>query len=65
MTFAQGVLFNGQCHSRAGGNPAWNKSREAHNTCTVPLRGDYLINWIPACAGMTGLMDGLNIMEGQ
>jgi len=34
-----------------------NTPRSGQNLNVVPLCGDYLINWIPACAGMTGLMD--------
>jgi hypothetical protein len=40
-------------HSRTGGNPAEGKSREA-DKIFGPLRGMLSINWIPACAGMTG-----------
>jgi hypothetical protein len=28
--------------------------RSGQNLVVVPLRGNYLINWIPAFAGMTG-----------
>ncbi len=28
--------------------------RSGQNMAVVPLRGDYVINWIPAFAGMTG-----------
>ena len=41
-------------HSGAGRNPAKQTSREADKT-VVPLRGEFFINWIPACAGMTQL----------
>jgi hypothetical protein len=30
-----------------------NIPRSGQNLGVDPLRGDYLINWIPACAGMT------------
>jgi hypothetical protein len=40
-------------HSSAGGNPAEGKFRVADKTFG-PLRGILSINWIPACAGMTG-----------
>ena len=30
-----------------------NISRSGQHLGFVPLRGDYSINWIPACAGMT------------
>jgi hypothetical protein len=41
-------------HSRAGGNPArTNIPRSGQNCDVVPLRGNFLIIWIPACAGMT------------
>ena len=40
-------------HSRAGGNPPRQTSREADKPI-VPPRGDFFNNWIPACAGMTG-----------
>jgi len=42
-------------HSRAGGNPVKNTPRSGQNLDANPLRGDFLINWIPACAGMTAL----------
>ena len=29
--------------------------RSRQNLDVDPLRGDFSINWIPACAGMTGL----------
>jgi hypothetical protein len=41
-------------HSRAGGNPAkTNSPRSGQRLNDVPLAGNYLIGWIPACAGMT------------
>jgi hypothetical protein len=40
-------------HSRAGGNPVIKNSQSEQNLGVVPLHGDYSINWIPACAGMT------------
>ena len=30
-----------------------NKRLRSRQKTVVPLRGDFLINWIPACAGMT------------
>lgn len=57
-------------HSRAGGNPAKTNIprsgqneplaasfEERPNHDVVPLRGDYLFIWIPACAGMTVFLD--------
>jgi hypothetical protein len=41
-------------HSRAGGNPARIKTREADKTAMLTRYAGYLIHWIPACAGMTG-----------
>ena len=47
-------------HSRAGGNPAKiNIPRSGQNPGVVPLRVKFIINWIPACAGMTELMGTL------
>jgi hypothetical protein len=40
-------------HSRAGGNPAINNFREADKTALLCRYANYLIIWIPACAGMT------------
>jgi len=43
------------CHSRVGGNPAIKSRLWGGQILDIdPLRGDFLINWIPACAGMTG-----------
>ena len=45
-------------HSRAGGNPARIRFREADNTpVSSRYAGDDFIYWIPACAGMTGRGD--------
>ena len=48
------IISENICHSRTGGNPASiaiPRSRQNHDV--APLRGDFLIIWIPACAGMT------------
>jgi hypothetical protein len=48
-------------HSRAGGNPAKiKKPRSGQTDDVVPLHWNYLINWIPACAGMTGQVAAQN-----
>jgi hypothetical protein len=39
-------------HSRAGGNPARQTFREADKILVLSRYADFLINWIPACAGM-------------
>jgi hypothetical protein len=44
-------------HSRAGGNPAIQIFREADNTSILSRYAeDFFLDWIPACAGMTGLL---------
>jgi hypothetical protein len=41
-------------HSREGGNPARIDIPHSGQYCyAAPLRGGFLINWIPAFAGMT------------
>jgi hypothetical protein len=41
-------------HSRAGGNPAMaNIPRSGQNRGVARFAEDFLIIWIPACAGMT------------
>jgi len=43
-------------HSRAGGNPAKTHAPQSEqNLIVAPHCGDFIINWIPACAGMTTL----------
>ena len=56
--YAVDTLFNPNNslgrHSREGGNPAIKTCRKADKTKVLShLRGNLLINWIPACAGMT------------
>jgi hypothetical protein len=47
-------------HSGAGRNPAIEQAPQRGQSLGIdPLYGDFSINWIPALAGMTGLMDYL------
>jgi len=40
-----------------------NTRRSGQNLDVDPLRGNFSIIWIPACAGMTDLMDNLGLFK--